>query len=76
MRQIVAVAVALLIVCGLPLGGFLSVSSSDMIADIIGQVQEDQLREHICQFQSREGGSTATSRARGGRVMPRLLITL
>lgn len=59
MKRIIAVVAVVLLVCSPPSWGFKTVStlpSGDIIADIIGQVQEDQLREHICQLQSREGG--------------------
>ncbi len=51
--------VAALLLGGLPSWGFQAVSwgtVGDVIAEIIGQVQEEHLREHICQLQSREGG--------------------
>lgn len=59
MKQIIVVVAVVLLVGSLPSWGFKAVStvfSGDVIADIIGQVQEDHLREHICQLQSREGG--------------------
>lgn len=59
MKRIITVVAAGLLVCSLPSWGFRAVPTvfpSDVIADIIGQIQEDQLREHICQLQSREGG--------------------
>lgn len=64
MRRIAVVVV--LLVCSFlswgfraaPIGFFPQrlIPSGDVIADIIGQVQEDQLRGHICQLQAREGG--------------------
>lgn len=59
MKRISTLVAAVLLVCSLPSWGFRAVPPvfpSDVIADIIGQIQEDQLREHICQLQAREGG--------------------
>ncbi len=59
MKRLIAVVAVVLVVGSLPSWAFRAVStvsSGDVIADIIGQVQEHHLREHICQLQSREGG--------------------
>lgn len=72
MKRIVGVAVVLLWMIGLsswePGVGFTALSPQPLdavIAEIIEQVQESRLREHICQLQSAEGGEACN--AQGSR---------